>query len=118
MKTVREHLSELADAIDNNLNSSQSSKASSSVISGPRKYRNEIREYNIGGAVDSIDVNAITFVNRGTNTASVNGFVLQTGESVAFEGLAGEIDATNYLVAFGNAGASYTNSLVVFSKKY
>jgi hypothetical protein len=79
------------------------------------KYRNEIREYNISGPIESTDVNSITFLNRGTNTATINSFILQTGESVAFEGLAGEIDATIYSVAFGSAG---TNSLIVFAKKY
>jgi hypothetical protein len=121
MDTVRDYLSRLMDHFDNHVKNNpdaQSQRVSSAASSGPRKYRNETREYNISGRIESTDVNAITFVNRGTNTATVNSFILQTGESVAFEGLAGEIDATIYAVAFGNAGPTFTSSLVVFAKKY
>jgi hypothetical protein len=59
--------------------------------------------------------NAIIFTNRGTNTALINGQPLLEGESMANNGLPGEMDTTRYSVRFSGAG---TNELYIRRKLY
>jgi len=59
--------------------------------------------------------NAIIFTNRGSNTALINGQPLLQGETMANNGLPGEMDTTRYQVRFTGAG---TNELYIRRKLY
>ena len=83
-------------------------KESCSIID---RTNNQVQEYKISGAVDSKDTSAITFVNKGTNTAVINGFPLAPGQVLSFGNDKCSLDCTQYQLTFIGAG---TSSVYVF----
>lgn len=71
--------------------------------------------YGLNGFVTS-NCNSITFTNYGTNQVTIdNGVVLQTNQSLAINGNAGEIINKQFLITFSGAG---TNNLITIKKNY
>lgn len=68
-----------------------------------RRYRNDILPIRESKMVES-NCNQITFVNRGAANAQLNGYPLNAGEQVSFEGLECEQDTTIYQVTFTSSG--------------
>lgn len=68
-----------------------------------RTYRNDILPIRLSGPVES-NCNQITFVNRGAANARINGYPLNAGEQISFEGLACEMDVSIYQIAFTSTG--------------
>lgn len=79
-------------------------------------YKNLFKQYVDTGNIDAEEnLNAITFINFGTGTVTLNDTVpIAAGATFIVGGNAGEIDKTNYNVSF--AAGAVTNSLVVISK--
>ena len=80
------------------------------------EYKNEVKEYTENGNIDSaINCNAITFINIGTATVTVNNTIpIATGGTLIITGNKGEIDITQYFLKFG-AG---TRQTAVITKIY
>lgn len=68
-----------------------------------RKYRNDILPVRESKIVES-NCNQITFVNRGANNALINGYPINAGEQISFEGQECEEDVTVYQVTFNGTG--------------
>lgn len=79
-----------------------------------RQYTTEARYFYQNTVVPS-NCNSITFLNLGTNVATVDGIPLSTNQSIAFTGNEGEINIRDYNISFSGAG---TNSLVAIRKIY
>lgn len=69
-----------------------------------RSYRNTIDLIQASKSVES-NCNAITFLNKGTASAKINGMPLLPGEMISFAGLQDEIDITKYNVSYDSAGS-------------
>jgi len=78
------------------------------------KYVIQTETITINKNVDA-GCNAIIFTNRGTTTVLINGQTLLANESMANNGLPGEIDVTRYDIVFSGAG---TNALNIRRKIY
>lgn len=73
------------------------------------QYKNEVKEYTENGNIDSAtNCNAITFINIGTATVTINNTIpLATGDTLIITGNIGEIDITPYRLTYG-AGVRQT----------
>lgn len=81
-------------------------------------YKNNFKEYRESGNIDSeININAVTFINKGTSIATINDThpITAGGGSLSIGGNIGEIDVTNYKVTFSPGG---DNLLIVINKQY
>ncbi len=80
-----------------------------------KKYHIEIQTYNEASVVES-NCNDITFENKGSNPAMVNGYTLYYGDRYKpTDPQPNEMDVTDYNVSFTGAGSS---ALVVTRKIY
>lgn len=79
-----------------------------------RQYTTEARYFYQNTVVPS-NCNSITFLNLGTNVATVDGIPLSTNQSIAFTGNENEINIREYNISFSGAG---TNSLAAIRKIY
>jgi len=81
-------------------------------------FRNDFKEYTESGNIDSgININAVTFINKGTSIVKINDtIILDINDSLAIGGNIGEIDVTNYKLSF-EIGA-FTNLVFVTTKVY
>lgn len=70
-----------------------------------RKYIVTTQLISKPGDIDTLDSNAVVFVNRGEQTALINDEEIATGESIINCGLEGEIDTTRYKVSFTGTGS-------------
>lgn len=69
------------------------------------KYRTTTQPITSPDTITS-ECNAITFINRGTDTAYINGVTLPENESLSINGLPGEIDMTDYKISWDAAATS------------
>jgi len=80
-----------------------------------KPYRIEIQTYTEAGPVES-NCSSLSFINKGTNPATVNGYTLYFGDIYIPTGSQpNEIDRTDYTVSFTGSGS---NALVVTRKVY
>lgn len=77
-------------------------------------YYNEVKIFLLPGNIEA-NCNGITFINTGTNAATVNGITLQPNQSLVLDGNRNEIDRTSYYCNFTGLGV---NQLTVIRKLY
>lgn len=80
-----------------------------------RNYKIEIQDYAVNQKLKPL-CNAITFINGGTNTLTVNKLPLLPNQSLSIEGNENEIDTTDYNIVFPDATAG--NLVYVIIKRF
>ena len=71
-----------------------------------KSYRIEFELVNDSKDIRKKGHNAISFTNRGTDTAYINNEELPAGETLSINGLEGETDTTKYTVKWLSAATS------------
>ena len=71
-----------------------------------KKYRIDFQQIQSTKEIISNGCNAISFTNRGTDTATINNEPLPAGETMSINGLEGEQDFTKYQIKWATGATS------------